>query len=93
VQTSATAGTFGGNSVAGDSSSASSVACPTDHPKLVGGGAIVTQGANAKAAVSQSAPSPQTGTPTGWTATAVQVTAPTANGSRPTILAYAVCGV
>jgi hypothetical protein len=33
------------------------------------------------------------GTPTGWTATAVQVANDGSNGQRPTITAYAVCGV
>jgi len=60
---------------------------------LVGGGAIITQGVNAQAAVQTSSPNSTTGTPTGWTATAVQVANNGSNGSRPTILAYAVCGV
>jgi hypothetical protein len=78
--------------VAGDSSTSSTVTCPAGNPKLVGGGAVITQGANAKAAILSSAPNVTTGTPTGWTATAVQVTAPTSNGNRPTITVYAVCG-
>jgi hypothetical protein len=59
---------------------------------LLGGGAIITQGSNAHAAVNSSAPNPQSGTPTGWTANAIQIDVPTTNGNRPSILAYAVCG-
>jgi hypothetical protein len=70
----------------------STVTCPTDHPKLVGGGAIITAGANATAAIQISSPNVTSGTPTGWNAQAIQVTTG-ANGNRPTITAYAVCGV
>jgi hypothetical protein len=87
------AGTFAGNSVNGATSSASTVTCPIDHPKLVGGGANVTQGANAQAGVSISTPNVTSGTPTGWTATAVQIVNNGSNGNRPSIVAYAVCGV
>jgi hypothetical protein len=87
---SGTAGTFAGNAVNGASSTSSTATCSAGQ-KLVGGGAIITQGANAQAAVQTSAPSPSTGTPTGWTATAVQVANNGGNGGRPTILAYAVC--
>jgi hypothetical protein len=92
VQASAS-GTFTGNSVNGASSTASTATCPADHPKLLGGGAVITQGANAQAAIQTSAPTPTTGTPTGWTATAVQVANNGSNGNRATITAYAVCGV
>jgi hypothetical protein len=74
----------------GTESTASTATCSGATPKLISGGAIITQGTNAKAAISKSAPTPQVGTPTGWTATGVLTTV-TANGGRPTILAYAVC--
>jgi len=82
-----------GNAANGDVSSPSTVTCPVDHPKLVGGGAIVTQGNNAQGAVAVSAPDVTSGTPTGWTATAVQVANNGSNGQRASIVAYAVCGV
>jgi hypothetical protein len=74
-------------------SSVSTATCPEDHPKLVGGGATVTQGANAQAAVASSSPDVTTGTPAGWTATAIQVRVNGAEAVRSTITAYAVCGV
>jgi hypothetical protein len=91
VVTSGTAGTFAGNSVNGAESTDSTATCSGATPKLISGGAIITQGANGQAAISRSAPTPQTGTPTGWTARAVLVANNGSNGNRPTILAYAVC--
>jgi len=82
-----------GNAANGAVSSPSTVTCPADHPKLVGGGAIITQGNNAQGAVAVSAPDVTSGTPTGWTATAVQIANNGSNGQRPSIVAYAVCGV
>ena len=92
VVLSAAAGTFAGSSANFTVSTASSATCPAGKI-LLGGGAIITQGSNASAAVAISAPTPNgsTGTtPTGWTATAIQLNN-TSNGNRPTILAYAVC--
>ena len=82
-----------GNAVNGAVSAASTIACPVSHPKLVGGGATITQGNNAQGAVAISAPDVTSGTPTGWTATAVQIANNGSNGQRPSIVAYAVCGV
>lgn len=83
-----------GNAVNGAVSAASTVTCPVGYPKLVGGGATVTQGNNAQGAVAISAPNVTSGTPTGWTATAVQIANIIgSNGQRPSIVAYAVCGV
>ena len=82
-----------GNAVNGAVSAASTVTCPVGYPKLVGGGATVTQGNNAQGAVAVSAPDVTSGTPTGWTATAVQIANNGSNGQRPHIVAYAVCGV
>ncbi len=89
----ASAGTFATNSGNGTVSTQSSATCPEDHPKLVGGGATITQGANAQAAVSSSSPDVTTGTPAGWTATAIQTRANGSEAGRATITAYAVCGV
>lgn len=89
----ATSSTFSGKSVVDDPSSPSTVTCPVGTPKLVGSSVTVPQGSNTKAAMPVSAPNVTSGTSTGRTATAVQVTTPTANGNRPTIVAYAVCGV
>jgi len=85
------AGTFGGNSADWTNSSASTATC-TGGTKVVGGGAIITAGANAQAAIFSSGPNVTSGTPTGWTAIAVQLHN-TGNGSRPTITAYVICGV
>jgi hypothetical protein len=82
-----------GNAANGAVSSPSTVTCPADHPKLLGGGATITQGSNAQGAVAVSAPDVTSGTPTGWTATVVQVANNGSNGQRPHIVAYAVCGV
>ena len=82
-----------GNAANGAVSAASTVTCPVGYPKLVGGGATVTQGNNAQGAVAISAPNVTSGTPTGWTATAVQIANNLLNGQRPSIVAYAVCGV
>ncbi len=91
VVVSATSGTFNGNSVLGDLSTGTFIQCPAGT-KLLGGGALIAQGANAKAAVSLSAPNPASaGTSGGWQVQAIQVTVPTANGNRPSIQAYAVC--
>ena len=91
VVTSGTAGTFVGGSANGSESTDSTATCSGATPKLISGGAIITQGANAQAAIQTSAPNVTTGTPTGWTATAIQF-ATGANGNRPSIVAYAVCG-
>jgi hypothetical protein len=58
----------------------------------LGGGAIVVNGNNAKAAVYLSAPTPRTDgvTPTGWEAEGIIVLR-TANGQSPTIQAYVIC--
>jgi Collagen triple helix repeat (20 copies) len=82
-----------GNAANGAVSSPSTATCPASHPKLVGGGATVAQGNNAQGAVAVSAPDVTTGTPTGWTATVVQIANNGSNGQRPNIVAYAVCGV
>jgi hypothetical protein len=82
-----------GNAANGAVSSPSTVTCPVDQPKLVGGGAIVAQGNNGQGAVAVSAPNVTSGTPTGWTATAVQVANNGSNGQRASVVAYAVCGV
>lgn len=82
-----------GNAANGAVSAASTITCPVSYPKLVGGGATVTQGNNAQGAVAISAPNVTSGTPTGWTATAVQIANNGFNGQRPSIVAYAVCGV
>jgi len=82
-----------GNAADGAVSSPSTITCPVDHPKLVGGGATITQGNNAQGAVAISAPNVTSGEPTGWTATVVQIANNGSNGQRPHIVAYAVCGV
>jgi Collagen triple helix repeat (20 copies) len=82
-----------GNAANGAVSAASTATCPADHPKLVGGGATIAQGNNAQGAVAVSAPNATSGTPTGWTATVVQIANNGSNGQRPQIVAYAVCGV
>jgi hypothetical protein len=82
-----------GNAANGAVSSPSTIACPEDHPKLVGGGAVIAQGNNAQGAVAISAPNVTSGTPTGWTATVVQIANNGSNGQRPHVVAYAVCGV
>ena len=38
-------------------------------------------------------PNVTSGTPTGWTATMIQIANNGSNGQRPHIVAYAVCGV
>ena len=82
-----------GNAANGAVSAPSTATCPVDHPKLVGGGATINQGNNAQGAVSISAPDVTSGTPTGWTATVVQIATNGSNGQRPNIVAHAVCGV
>jgi hypothetical protein len=82
-----------GNAADGGVSSPSTITCPVDHPRLVGGGATITQGNNAQGAVAISAPNVTSGEPTGWTATVVQIANNGSNGQRPHIVAYAVCGV
>ena len=82
-----------GNAVNGAVSAASTITCPVGNPKLVGGGARITQGNNAQGAVAISAPNVTSGTPNGWTAIAVQIANNGSNGQRPSIVAYAVCGV
>jgi hypothetical protein len=78
-----------GNSANG--ATATSTATCTGGEQLLGGGATITQGANAQAFVMQSSPNVTSGTPTGWTAVGYQF-ATGSNGQRWSITAYAVCG-
>ena len=51
----------------------------------------MTQGTTFKAAINSSGPNVTSGMPTGWTANAIEFT--TGSGSKPAIVAYAICGV
>jgi Collagen triple helix repeat (20 copies) len=81
----------GGSDAAGTPFGPSTASCPAGEVAL-GGGAIVANGNNAKAAVYLSAPTPRTDgvTPTGWEAQGI-ITIRTANGQSPTIQAFVVC--
>jgi hypothetical protein len=81
----------GGNDAAGTPFGPSTASCPVGEVAL-GGGAIVANGNNAKAAVYVSAPTPRTDgvTPTGWEAQGI-ITIRTANGQSPTVQAYVIC--
>ncbi|WP_221176317.1 hypothetical protein [Nocardioides marmorisolisilvae] len=66
----------------------STVSCPAGRT-LIGGGANITQGSAAKAAVSQSYASTP-GVAGTWTAQAI-ITVNSNNNNMPTITAYAIC--
>jgi hypothetical protein len=85
-----TASSPAGNSANG--ATATSTATCAGSEKLLGGGATVTQGANAQGFVMQSSPNVTSGTPTGWTAVGYQFANNGSNGQRWSISAYAVCG-
>jgi hypothetical protein len=70
----------------GNTSALSTATCAVGK-KLLGGGATVTQGANARAAVSSSAPN---AAGTAWTATAVVTV--NGNGTVVQVTSFAICG-
>jgi hypothetical protein len=75
----------GGNPAVGSTSPTSTATCAAGT-KLLGGGATVTQGSNARGAVSSSAPNAGG---TAWTGTAVVTVT---GGGTVTITAFALCG-
>jgi len=83
-----TAQPTGGNPAVGTLTPASTATC-SGTQKLLGGGATITQGSGAKGAVAVSQPNPNSGTPTGWTATGIVTVT---GGGTVTVTAFAICG-
>jgi hypothetical protein len=85
--------TAGGNDPAGTEFGTSIASCPAGKV-LLGGGAVITQGSNAKAAMADSSPVQKAdgSTPTQWQAKGVVLSRST-NGGSPIVTAYAICSV